>query len=272
MPSGSDRPWARTGLPSGSPQQSPQGLVTGQVLLPSQAESYGPILSVGTQDPADVDAEVVLELLRAAYRRGDAIGLDTEYVTDDLQRSNCHRAIVHLVSLGIPEPTHITQSATGLPVATRVVISGRALQHFRKWFASDHKKVLYNAPADLHALETTGITVANWEDLLGLSRYLAPDHKDHSLKWHIQHSLGYRGEGEYKEHFYTFKIGKKGLPTKQRVPIRLAEIVPGHPLWEKLKVYAALDAKATVELYYKWVQKYPCLSGAGKEINEQRKT
>lgn len=259
MLSASDKLSGRTESPSASLPQSPRVSGSGRVLTLSEAESYGPVLSAGTGDPGGVDPEQILELLRVAYRAGLAVGVDTEYLTDDLQRSNCHRARVHIASLGLPKDIRLVRRGDMVPVAARVVLGAAALPAFHRWFASDHKKVLYNAPADLHALAESGVVVGNWEDLLGLSRYLAPDHRDHSLKWHIQHSLGYVGQGEYKQNFYTFKIGVKGQTTKQRVPIPLAEIVPGHPLWEKLKVYAALDAKATVELYYKWRMRHPSL-------------
>lgn len=192
-------------------------------------------------------------MLRAAYRAKLPVGLDTEFATDDIRRSNAFRASTHLITLGIPT---LGALAKGVPVAHRVVLGRGAFSALGGWFASDHKKLLYNAPSDLHTLANDGIHLANWRDLLPFSRYVAPDHKDHSLKYHIQHTLGYVGQGEYRDNFYRPVLGVNGQPTKAREPIPLREIVPDHPLWEKLVEYAALDSKATVELGLLWSLRY----------------
>lgn len=224
--------------------QSPQ-------LTPVEAENWGDVWTVGTGADSDVPVEQVLEALRECARAGLPAGLDTEY-TSDLSKSNYSRARVHVASLGIPGET----LCMGLPVAQRVVVDRSAIHLFARWLGSKHPKLLYNAPADLHALENMGLQVATWHDLLPLSRYLAPDHKDHSLKYHIQHTLKYQGQGEYRDHFYRFKLGAKGQVTKAKEPIPLSELVPGHPQWPKLVSYAALDAKATVELGLRWSKQY----------------
>lgn len=241
-------PIKRDGTLVGTPALKPTA-EPAKVLTLEEAENWGDVWTVGTGDTGDVPAEQVLEALRTAYRAKLPVGLDTEFITDDIDRNGAHRSLVHVLSLGIPAPAVSVRAG---PVAQRVVVGSGGLAAFRTWFASPHTKLLYNAPADLHPLLNMGYPVDAWSDLLPLSRYLNSDHKDHSLKFHIQNTLGYRGQGEYKENFYRHKIGAKGLPTKAREPVPLVEIVPGHPLWEKLKVYAALDAKATVELFLTW--------------------
>lgn len=232
------------GIPASRPTAEPA-----KVLTLEEAENWGDVWTVGTGDTGDVDAEVVLDALRTAYRAKLPVGLDTEFITDDIDRNGAYRSLVHVASLGIPNLACTVRSG---PVAQRVVIAASALPKFAAWLASPHTKLLYSAPSDLHPLANVGLSVSGWQDLLPLSRYLNSDHKDHSLKFHIRNTLGYGGQGEYKENFYRHKIGAKGLPTKAREPVPLVEIVPGHPLWEKLKVYAALDAKATVELFLTW--------------------
>lgn len=239
----------KSGSTSASSADSPKP----QRLTPAEAENYGDIWIVGTGDPGDVPVEQVLEALRVAARAGLPAGLDTEY-TSDLSKSNYSRAQVRVASIGIPEPGVCRSDRC--PVAQRVVVQSGALQHFARWLESSHTKLLYNAPADLHALGSLGLTVSGWQDLLPLSRYLAPDHKDHSLKYHIQRTLGYQGQGEYRDHFFRCKTGVKGQPTKSREAIPLGDIVFGHPLWSTLVRYASLDAKATVELGMKWKLQY----------------
>lgn len=217
-----------------------------------QAEHWGQILTCGTGDAEDVAPEVILGLLRDAYRSGAPVGLDTEFSTDDIDRSGAYRAVVQLMSLGIPGDARRSEA----PVAQRVVLGSGALPAFDRWLQSDHTKLLYNAPADLHPIQNAGLTLNAWHDIFPFSRFLRPDSKTHGLKFHIQYTLGYAGLGEYADNFYRFKVGAKGLPTKKREPIPLAELVPGHPLWARMKAYAALDAKATVELAYVWRTRY----------------
>lgn len=218
----------------------------------ADAENWGEIITCCTGDAGDVSPEVVLGLLREAYRLKRPIGLDTEFQIDDIKRSPVHRAAIHLWSLGIPTSA---RRAGGL-VAQRVVLGAEAIGCMEAWLRSDHAKLLYLAPADLHPMANAGVELGGWQDLFPFSRYLRPDFKHHGLKWHITNTLGYVGQGEYKDSFYRARIGVKGNPTKQREPIPLAELVPGHPLWAKMKAYAALDAKATVELAYVWAERH----------------
>lgn len=216
----------------------------------AEAQNYGPILAC----PWDVSPSHILHLLRQAYRAGQPIGLDTEF-SHDLQLSPAFRALPLLWSLGIPG--HEVVGAKNRRVARRAVLHPSVMEDFRAWFESDHPKILHNASVDLHVLHNAGFTCAAVQDTLPLSRYLHPDRKDHSLKWHIEHTLGYRTVGEYRDLFFRYKLGKRGLPTKQREPIPLVDIIPDpsvrhqdhHSLWPTLLQYAALDAKATVELW-----------------------
>lgn len=216
-------------------------------------ENFGPVYAC----PWDVPPSFILTLLRRAYRKGYPVGVDTEF-DHDLQLSPAFRALPLLWSLGIPlgDAFH-----AGAPLATRVVLAPEALPEFQVWFRSDHTKVFHNAGVDLHVLHNAGYVVEHVQDTLSASRYLHPHRKLHGLKWHIEHTLGYRGMDSYKHNFFRPKLGVNGQLLKTTEAIPLQSIIPGvhpswagpvHPLWDRLKRYASLDAKATVELWMKF--------------------
>lgn len=139
--------------------------------------------------------------LDLADARGWPVGLDTETVGANPKEVTAYkRAEVVYWSLGVPTGM---VGARGQVVCQRVLLGRSQLYEYRDWLEGPQKKVLYNAPWDLHAIEfTAGIDVANWHDALRYARLVEPSKfvkKD--LKAVMGRELGYTPVGEFKELF-----------------------------------------------------------------------
>lgn len=237
---------------------------------------------------SDVDiSKVVGALLRARDRR-EPVGFDTEFYGVDVGAQSCFgRARVHLLSVAVKRNPRVILPR-GYDLADPAVLSSAALQHqgFRTWLEDcDAKKVIHNAPVDVHSVASDGINTRGFINSLALARWAWPDRARGSgftLDSLGMDLLGVGKPESFKELFQedyeirrsTFrkaevcecgeKCGKRrttpGHSRHEEVvetvhtrigqrPVALESVIPGHPLWERALKYSAQDAVLALGVY-----------------------
>ncbi len=234
------------------------------------------------------------EVRREVYAAG-ACGFDTEYHGIDVRTQSPLLAKVHVWSLAI-----LTNELhpRGYRKAKGWTLPVSALHHFESLLTGDVKKIAHNAPVDIHSVYgTTGWAPENVWDSLSFARWMWPELKvrgGFGLKALMPEKLGRAPLGAFTDLFsrptYKTKTRKVKLPCtcgadgcrkrsaghvrgealeeiqvdgpREQVP--LEEIVPGHPLFELLVVYAQEDAEAAIELFSLWQKPSSTLGQANR--------
>jgi hypothetical protein len=239
--------------------------------------------------PYPADWRRVAEWVLAAAEAGDPVGFDTEFAGVDIKHesvlaaSGRPRAGVHVWSLGLLTKTI---SPRGNRKAMGVVLPGEALHHphIRGILTDpDIVKLAHNAPVDAHAVDVTaGYRPVSLVNTLSQARWVLPGLKERGgfgLK-NMMPLVGREPFAEYKvlmKEILRWEVGKvrvrkvcscgveKCLKRKGHtksleewteysmhekvVPVDLFDVVPGHPLWLPLLVYAGEDAEAAPEIW-----------------------
>jgi hypothetical protein len=144
-------------------------------------------------------------------------------------------------------------------------------------------KVAHNSPVDIHTAGNHGVRCAGVVNTVSLARWVLPERTSTGAGYGLKNLMPLVGRtplGTYKdtmtmeEYYETSKeksrkvcsCGVEGcrkrkghVKTEERwteftghrreVQVPLEDVGPGHPLWDRLRVYAAEDAEAAVELY-----------------------
>lgn len=235
---------------------------------------------------ADI-SKVVGALLRARDRR-DPVGFDTEFYGVDIGSQSCFgRARIHLLSVAVKRHPRVLLPR-GYDLADPAVLSSAALEDkgFREWLEDgEAKKVIHNAPVDIHSVASDGCILRGAINSLALARWAWPDRArgaGFTLDALGMDLLGVGKPESFCELFQedyeilrsTFrkvevcecgqKCGKRrttpGHSRHEEVvetvhsrigqrPVALETVVPGHRLWERALKYSAQDAVLALGVY-----------------------
>ena len=238
------------------------------------------------ENEADI-SKVVGALLRARDRR-EPVGFDTEFYGVDIGSQSCFgRARVHLLSVAVKRHPRVVLPR-GYDLADPAVLSSAALDHqgFVEWLEdSEAKKVIHNAPVDIHSTSNHGVRIRGFINSLALGRFAWPERArgaGFTLDSLGTDLLGVGKPESFRELFQedyevqrsTFrkvevcecgeKCGKRRttpghtrhtevvetVHTRMaRRPVPLQDVVPGHPLWERALRYSAQDAVLALGVY-----------------------
>jgi hypothetical protein len=235
--------------------------------------------------PYPADWRKIVDWVKLAAERGDPVGFDTEFYGADLRtESPVGRVHVHVWSLALLGGT---VTPRGNRRAMGFTLPEEALHHphVRGMLEDpDITKVAHNSPVDAHSAGNSGVVLRGLINSLSLGRWMLPARKDgpgFGLK-SMMELVGRTPFAEYKTlmaeewlketaHTRTRKVCSCGVPKclkrkghtktieewveytgeiKSR-EVHLADVVPGHALWDRLRIYAAEDAEAAVELWEK---------------------
>ena len=213
--------------------------------------------------------------------RERVIGLDTEFYGVDFKEGHScvNRAQVHVWSVAVLTGK---MHPRGYRTATGAVLPREALPFFKGMLEDPAiTKVAHNSNVDVHALYNAGIDTQGIVNTLSLSRWTLPGRQRYGLDVLCQELLG-AGKADHFNDIFRFQrttvetrwkdvthcdCGVSGcrkrrghMKTKVSEPydvevkdgwgfIPLESVVPGHPLWERLVVYAEVDAVRALELH-----------------------
>lgn len=232
-----------------------------------------------------IATELTAEVL-AEIGASPVIGFDTEFYGLDIKKvSTPHRSKLHVISLAWPDPSWELDPG-GYPVIKSGVFLPSDLAALEHILESPFiVKVAHNLPVDQHTLANSGIELEGAVNTLSWVRWLHPewDSKAGGPGFSLDaigklllgqgKSCSYSELVSYEKKQLTFKkmkvcecqkpkcrqsgslhakeeleVVSKVKLIKAQVP--LEEILPGHPRWETLVPYAALDAVLALRLFY----------------------